>query len=155
MEENPMAASSSPDRRLRVARGVYRQPNGKYAVCVRVAGRARFRTLEADTLAEAQAQRELLQRLAHVGELPLSPRLTFGEVAARWLAEFETKVIAGERRDRTFDLYRSQLHRHLLPRLGRRRLVLITTDDVVAPRTRFISGRSVDKTLQEVRTSAA
>ncbi len=127
-----MAASSSPDRRLRVARGVYQQPNSKYAVCVRVDGQARFRTLEADTLAEAHAQRELLQRLAHVGELPLSPRLTFGEVAARWLAEFETKVIAGERRDRTFDLYRSQLHRHLLPRLGRRRLVLITADDVVA-----------------------
>src|SRR5438128_10361176 len=87
MEENPMAASSSPGRRLRVARGVYQQPNGKYAVCVRVDGGARIRTLEAATLAEAQAQRELLQRLAHVGELPLSPRLTFGEVAARWLAE--------------------------------------------------------------------
>jgi integrase len=40
-------------------------------------------------------------------------------------------MIAGERRDRTFDLYRSQLHRHLLPRLGRRQLVLITADDVV------------------------
>jgi hypothetical protein len=118
-------------RRRRVAHGIYQQPNGKYAVCVRVDGRARFRTLEAATLVEALRQRELLQRLAHVGELPLSPRLTFGEVAARWLAEFEAKMIAGERRDRTFDLYRSQLHRHLLPRLGRRRLVLITADDVV------------------------
>jgi hypothetical protein len=110
-------------RRRRVARGIYQQPNGKYAVCVRVDGRARFRTLEAATLVEALRQRELLQRLAHVGELPLSPGLTFGEVAARWLAEFEAKMIAGERRDRTFDLYRSQLHRHLLPRLGRRLLV--------------------------------
>jgi hypothetical protein len=42
------------------------------------------------------------------------------------------KVAAGERRERTLDLYRSQLHRHLLPRLGRRRLALITADDVVA-----------------------
>src|SRR6266542_6767099 len=132
MEEDPMAASSRPDRRRRVARGIYQQPNGKYAVCVRVDGRARFRTLEAATLGEAVRQRELLQNVARLGELPVSPRLTFAEVAARWLAEFEAKVAAGERRDRTFDLYRSQLHRHLLPRLDRRRLVLITADDVVA-----------------------
>jgi integrase len=131
MEEDPMAASSSPDRRRRVARGIYQQPNGKYAVCVRVYGRARFRTLEASTLVEARMQRELLQRAGRLGDLPLSPRLTFAEVAGRWLAEFEAKVAAGERRERTLDLYRSQLFRHLLPRLGRRRLALITADDVV------------------------
>jgi integrase len=77
-------------------------------------------------------QRELLQSAGQLGELPLSPRLTFAEVAGRWLAEFEAKAAAGERRDRTLDLCRSQLHRHLLPRLGNRRLALITTDDVVA-----------------------
>jgi integrase len=60
------------------------------------------------------------------------PRLTFAEAAGRWLTDFETKVAAGDRRDRTLDLYRSQLRRHLLPRLGRRRLALITADDVVA-----------------------
>src|SRR5712691_8076378 len=124
-------AASRPGRRRRVARGIYQQPNGKYAACVRVDGRPRFRTLEAATLVEALRQRELLQSIAHVGELPLSPRLTFAEIADRWLAEFEAKVIAGERRDRTLDLYRSQLRRHLLPRLGRRRLALITADDVV------------------------
>jgi integrase len=127
-----MAASGSPDRRRRVARGVYQQQNGKYAVCVRVDGRACFRTLEAATFVEAVRQRQLLQSFARSGELPLSPRLTFAEVATRWLADFETKVAAGERRDRTLDLYRSQLRRHLLPRLGRRRLALITADDVVA-----------------------
>jgi hypothetical protein len=127
-----VAVSVSSDRRRRVERGVYQQPNGKYAVCVRVDGRARFRTVEAITLVEAREQRELLQSAGRRGELPLSPRLTFAEVAGRWLAEFEAKAMARERRDRTFDLYRSQLHRHLLPRLGRRRLVLITVDDVVA-----------------------
>jgi integrase len=132
MEEDPMAASSSPDRRRRVARGIYQQPNGKYAVCVRVYGRARFRTLDASTLVEARVQREQLQRAGRLGDLPLSPRLTFAEVAGRWLAEFEAKVAADERRERTLDLYRSQLFRHLLPRLGRRRLALITADDVVA-----------------------
>ncbi len=124
--------SSGGSRRVRVERGIYRQENGRYAVCVMVERRPRFRTIDAGSLSEARVQRELLQSLACVGELPVSPRLTFAEVAARWLAEFEARVAAGERRDRTFDLYRSQLHRHLLPRLGRRRLGLITADDVVA-----------------------
>src|SRR6266498_1903639 len=126
-----MDASSRPQRR-RLERGIYEQQNGKYAVCVMVAGRARFRTLDAATLDEARRLRMLLKRSGRVGALPLSPRLTFAEVAARWLAEFEAKVAAGERRDRTLDLYRSQLRRHLLPRLGRRRLAMITADDVVA-----------------------
>jgi len=113
-----MAANNLPDRRRRVARGIYEQPNGRYAVCIMVDGQPRFRTLSAATIGEAQRQRELLQSIARIGELPLSPRLTFAEMAERWLAEFEAKVIAGERRDRTLDLYRSQLHRHLLPRLA-------------------------------------
>jgi site-specific recombinase XerD len=96
-----------------------------------VEGRPRFRTLSAATLGEARMQRERLQSLGRQCELPLSRRLTFAEVAERWLDEFEAKVAAGERRDRTFDLYRSQLRRHLLPRLGRRRLALITPGDVV------------------------
>jgi integrase len=127
-----VAASSRPNQRRRVARGVYEQRNGRYAVCVMVDGRARFRTLSAATVGEAQRQRELLEKVGRAGELPLSPRLTFAEVAARWLADFEAKVTAGERRDRTLDLYQSQLRRHLLPRLGRRQLALITADDVVA-----------------------
>jgi integrase len=97
-----------------------------------VDGQPPFRTLNATMIGEARTQRELLQRVAGIGELPVSPRLTFAEVSARWLAEFEAKVAAGERRDRTLDLYRSQLSRHLLRRLGRRRLALITADDVVA-----------------------
>jgi integrase len=126
-----MEESNRPARRRRVERGIYQQPNGKYAACVRVDGRARFRSLEATTLGEAREQRQLLQEASRLGDLPLSPRLTFAEVAGRWLAEFDAKVAAGQRRDRTFDLYRSQLHRHLLPRLSRRRLALITADDVV------------------------
>ena len=124
--------SSGGSRRVRVERGIYQQPNGKYAVCVRVDGRARFRTVEAVTLAEAITQRDALQNACRLDGLPLSPRLTFAEVADRWLTQFESKVAAGERRDRTLDLYRSQLHHHLLPRLGRRRLALVTADDVVA-----------------------
>ena len=47
--------SSSPGR-VRVERGIYRQPNGKYAVCWRHAGRLRFRTVGFD-IAEARRQR--------------------------------------------------------------------------------------------------
>ncbi len=115
-------ASSGDSRRVRVARGIYRQTNGKYAVCVMVAGRPRFRTVEAVTLEDARKQRELLRTLGAFGELPVSPRVSFAEIAARWLAEFEAKVAAGARRDRTLDLYGSELRLHLLPRLGPRRI---------------------------------
>jgi hypothetical protein len=61
-----------------------------------------------------------------------SPQLTFAELAARWLTEFESKVAAGERRERTLELYRGQLERHLLRRLGRRNVQLITADELAA-----------------------
>jgi len=75
-----------------------------------VAGRPRFRTLDTRALTEARLQRALLQTLAELGELPVSPRLTFGEVAARWLADFEAMVVVGTRRERTLDLYRLLEH---------------------------------------------
>ena len=119
-------------RRRRVEQRIYEEPNGKYAVCVMAAAKPRFRTIDAITLTEARLQRTLLQTLGELGELPLSPSLTFADVAARWLADFEAKVAIGARRERTLDLYRSQLRLHLLPRLSRRRLAAITPDDVVA-----------------------
>jgi Phage integrase, N-terminal SAM-like domain len=110
--------------------GVYLQPNGKYTVCVRIGGKPRFRTVDASTVAEARHQRALLSAAARSGELVLIPMITFAEVSARWLAEFEAEVAAGTRRERTLELYRNQLERHLLPRLGQRRLQLITTDEL-------------------------
>jgi len=56
-----MGSSNGTPRRTRVERGIYRQSNGKYAVCVMVDGQARFRTLGAGTLADARRQRELLR----------------------------------------------------------------------------------------------
>jgi integrase len=117
-------------RRKRVERGIYRQWDGKYAICVMAEGRPRFRTIEATTLAEARTERQALALLARLGELPVSPRLTVAAIAARWLAEFEAKVARGERRGPTLDFYRTNLRCHLLPRLGRRQLALITADDI-------------------------
>jgi len=62
--------SSDGSRRVRVERGIYRQTNGRYAVCVMVDGQPRFRTLNAATLGEVRIQRELLQNVARIGELP-------------------------------------------------------------------------------------
>jgi len=129
--EAAMDGSIRP-RRRRIERGIYEEPNGKYAVCVMVAAKPRFRTIDARTLTEARRQRALLQTLGELGELPLSPSLTFGAVAARWLADFEAKVAIGTRSERTLDLYRSQLRLHLVPQLSRRRIAAITPDDVVA-----------------------
>jgi hypothetical protein len=57
--------SSGPGR-VRVERGIYRQPNGKYAVCWRHAGRLRFRTVGFD-LAEARRERLALIERRQIG----------------------------------------------------------------------------------------
>jgi hypothetical protein len=115
-------ATRSTWRRTRIERGVYMQPNGKYTVCVRVGGKPRVRTVDAATVAEARRQRLLLTAAAHSGELVLTPTVTFAEVAARWLAEFETKVAAGTRR------VSLPLHLHRARRRGCRTATLQSTE---------------------------
>ena len=119
--------SSGPGR-VRVERGIYRQPNGKYAVCWRHAGRLRFKTVGFD-LAEARRERLALIAATREGKIPVSPRLCFETVAGWWLERFEAKVAAGERHPRTLEAHRYQLDRHLLPALARRRIASITVDD--------------------------
>jgi integrase len=116
-------------RRVRVERGVYRQPNGKYAVCFMLDGRPRFRTVEGD-LDAARSARARLAIAAQAGLLPVCPRLTFATVAARWLERLETMVAVGERRVRTLESHRYHLDRHLLRELGRRRIATITVEDI-------------------------
>jgi hypothetical protein len=116
-------------RRVRVERGIYRQRNGKYAVCWRHAGRLRFRTVGFDVV-EARRERLALIAATREGSVPVSPRLRFETVAGRWLERFEVKVAAGERHPRTLEAHRYQLDRHLLPGLARRRIASITVDYV-------------------------
>ena len=120
--------SSGPGR-VRVERGIYRQPNGKYAVCWRHAGRLRFRTVGFD-LAAARRERLALIAATREGKVPVAPRLRFETVAGWWLDRFEAKVAAGERHPRTLEAHRYQLHRHLLPAFGRREIAALTVDDV-------------------------
>jgi hypothetical protein len=85
--------SSGPGR-VWDERGIYRQRNGKFAVCWRHAGRLRFRTVGFD-VAEARRERLALIAATPEGKAPVSPRLRFETVAGQWLERFEAKVAAG------------------------------------------------------------
>jgi len=125
-----MATSAgSPGVRVRVERGVYRQPNGKYAVCFMLAGRPRFRTVDGGITA-ARAERERLTEAARAGGIVVSPRLRFATVAGWWIDRFAATVAAGERRERTLQAHRYHLDRNLLPTLGAHRIQGIGVEDV-------------------------
>ena len=81
-----------------------------------LAGKPRFRTVAGD-LDAARRQRELLVAAAEAGALAVSPRLRFATVVDRWLARFEARVAAGERRERTLEAHRYHMKKHLLPTL--------------------------------------
>jgi hypothetical protein len=121
--------SASSWNRVRVERGIYRLPNGKYEVSARRAGRLWSRTIGPD-LALARSEREALVASVEAGLEPASPRLQFGTVADWWLARFEAKVAASERRERTLESHRYHLEHHLLPALAARRMSALTVDDV-------------------------
>lgn len=115
--------------RTRVERGIYRQPNGKLAVCARRAGRLHFRTTGRD-LGEARRAREDLIAALEAGRVPASPRLRLDTVAGRWSSRFEAKVAVGERHRRTYEAHRFHLDHDILPRLGRRRVGSLGVEDV-------------------------
>jgi hypothetical protein len=110
---------------------LYRQPNGKYAVCFMLAGKPRFRTVERD-LDAARREREQLAAAADAGALSVSPQRRFATVAGRWLSRFEQRVAAGERREQTLEAHRYYLDKHLLPALGRRLIRTTGVEDVAA-----------------------
>jgi integrase len=115
--------------RQRVERGVYLQPNGKYAVCFMVEGKPRFRTVGVD-LAEARAARAALIEASARGEVPVMPSLRFDAIADRWMARYEALVAGDLRRQRTLEAHRYYLDRHVLPRLRARKVSAITVEDV-------------------------
>jgi integrase len=119
-----MAEAPKP-RRTRVERGIYRQPNGRYAVCARRAGR----TAGTD-LATARRTREDLIAALEAGRVPASPRLRLDTVAAHWSKRFEAMVAAGERHPRTYEAHRFHLDHDLLPRIGHRRVASLGVEDI-------------------------
>jgi hypothetical protein len=106
-----------PKRRVRVERGIYRQPSGKYAVCFMLDGRPRFRTVGYD-LEMARERRRTLMEAACCGVVPTAPKLRFERVADSWLERLARMVTTGERCARTLESRRYHLERHLLPAFG-------------------------------------
>ena len=133
-------------RRVRVERGIYRQANGHYTVCVRIGGTFHWKTV-GTKIAEARSQRELMSAKAQRGELAAPTKLTLAELAETWIAGFEAQVAAGERSERTLENYRYHLDQHLLPQLGKRRLQELTTDDaarlIAALRTQGLAPKTI------------
>jgi integrase len=110
--------SSGDSRRVRVERGIYQQPNGKYAVCVRVDGRGAFArskrrhsSRQCSSANSSRAPANSASCRSHPGSP--SPR---SRAAGRWRWSCERQ--------------RSSVRSR--PRLGNRRLALITTENVVA-----------------------
>ena len=124
-----MRGNDRPVRRERVERGIYRQPNGRYAVCFMLDGKPRFRTVGYD-LDLARAERQAFVDAARWGVIAAAPRLRFDTVAAWWLERFARKVAAGERRERTLEIHRYHLDRHLQPLLGQCLIRQISAVDV-------------------------
>jgi integrase len=77
------------------------------------------------SLDDAEARRAELLLRRHRGQLLQPSRETFAEYAHAWLERQEV-------RPRTKEIYSWALERHLLPRLGHRRLDQINVDDIAA-----------------------
>ena len=147
-----MPAAGTKSRRTRVERGIYRQPNGKYAVCARRAGRLHFRTCGRDLEAARRAREELIAALA-AGKVPASPRRRLDTVAARWTCRFEAMVAAGERHPRTLEAHCFHLDHDLLPRIGSRRIASLGVEDIAVLITELrAAGRSAKTTANALAT---
>jgi integrase len=142
----PMQSQPSPHRtdlkrgkRERVAPGVFVR-GGKYEIgYVDASGVDRMKTLgpvksesapNGLTLKDAKAEREKLRVNARAGEVVVPSKMTFGEVADDFLTLFESLVAAGERSERTLELYKQRHRCYLEPRFGRLPIQKITPDRV-------------------------
>lgn len=98
-------------RRIRVERGIYRQPSGKYTVCFMLDGRLTFRTVGYE-LDAARRERQAFVEVVRWGVLASAQRLRLGQVAGWWVQRFARRVAAGERCERcesTLDFRRYRL----------------------------------------------
>jgi integrase len=139
-------------RRTRVERGVYRQPNGNFAVCARRAGRLHFRTAGTDLIAARRAREDLIAAL-EAGRVPASPRLRFDTVADWWSQRFAAMVEVGDRHPRTLEAHRFHLEHDLLPRLRSRRIASIGVEDIAGLITELrAAGRSTKTTANALAT---
>ena len=123
---------SSPDATPRRRRepgqrnaNLYRRYDGRFEVGYRDSGGKQRWTRAFDTITAARAERDTILAAKGRGErVQPNPRLRFGEVAERWLAEQVSEL-----RPATRAVYAGAVRVHLEPRWGARRLDTITVDD--------------------------
>jgi integrase len=126
----PLDKAGKPKRRVAVPgnRGLYWRPDGLLEVGYhdadgRLRWRGPFHTITSARLARGDAR---IKARGGVRE-SANPRLKFGDVADRWLAEQVSQL-----RPRTRASYKSHVENHLRPRWGTRRLDAIDVTDAAA-----------------------
>ncbi len=122
----PVDSKGRPVRRIRIETGIYRSVSGKFEVCFTdELGKVRFEPQASPNISAARSRRNALNAAKDRGEsIRPSPKLRFGDVADRWLAEQVTDL-----RQSTQDGYGSYVDNHLRPRWGDRPLDSIEVGD--------------------------
>jgi Phage integrase, N-terminal SAM-like domain len=117
-----------------MARGsIVKRPSGNYAIVYYVDGKQKWETIGPS---RREAERALTARKREVdtGTWREPSSETLASYAERWLAHRDPARVGGGGRTRlspsTFEGYRLNLRRHVLPRLGNRALSSLRTNDV-------------------------
>jgi integrase len=116
-----------------MARGSIERPSGNYAIVYYVGGKQKWETIGPS---RREAERALTARKREVdtGAWREPSSETLATYAERWLAHRDPARVAGAGRTRlapsTFEGYRLNVRRHVLPRLGARMLSSLRTEDV-------------------------
>jgi integrase len=117
-----------------MARGsIVKRSSGNYAIVYYVGGKQKWETIGPS---RREAERALTARKREVdtGAWREPSSETLASYAERWLAHRDPARVGGGARTRlspsTFEGYRLNLRRHVLPRLGDRRLASLRTEDV-------------------------
>ncbi len=124
----------SREKRIRVERGLYKTGNLYYACATPPGSRAAiWRALGSVNLMESRRLRDKFCAEVQGSPAPAvrRSRMTFGELAAEWLAEQATRTEVGEMSPRTYESYELGLRRHVLPAFGSWQLRAIGADDLV------------------------
>ena len=125
----------SPEKRVRVERGLYKTGNLYYACATPRGSRsAIWRALGAVNLMEARRLRDKF--CAEVQGARTQPTrrgsVSFGEIADEWIDDQRARRDAGEMSPRTYEGYDLALRRHVLPAFATWQLRAIGPDDLVA-----------------------
>lgn len=115
-----------------------------------ISGKKKYQYYYGDSYQEAKEKREAAVYAMKQEEIAVHSEyrnLTFEELSQHWLESKKPKV-----KESTYALYRYDLHQYLLPKLGKKRLYLINTDDVLSALADIEKTRGLSKkTMTDIR----